>query len=111
MKILLDECVPRRLKASFAKHECWTVSAAGLAGLRNGLLLAAAENAGFEVLVTLDRGMKFEQNLRGCRIAVLIVRSRSNRLADLLPQVEACLNRLNTIRPGEIAVLDDTVDV
>ncbi len=52
MRILLDECVDQRLRFLFAGHDCQTASYAKLAGLKNGVLLAAAESAGFEVMIT-----------------------------------------------------------
>ena len=84
MKLWLDECVPRKLKNTLTGHECQTVPDAGLAGKKNGELLALAENAGFEVFVTVDQGIEFEQNLSGRKIAVIVVSAKSSRLADLL---------------------------
>ena len=57
MKLLLDECVPRRLKNNLPGHECKTVPEAGFAGKKNSLLLSLAEQAGFEVFLTIDRGI------------------------------------------------------
>ena len=56
MKILLDECLPRRLKDQFASHECYTVPEALLGGKKNGELLAIAEREGFEIFLTMDKG-------------------------------------------------------
>jgi hypothetical protein len=105
MKVLLDECVPRKLKSSLSGHECRTVPEEGLAGKRNGELLALAETAGFNLFLTVDRGIEFQQNLQSRSIAVLLVRARSSRLADLLPHVPETLKRLETIRPGEVVVV------
>jgi len=58
MKILLDECIPRKLKYSLLDHECQTVPGAGLAGRKNGSLLDLAESAGFEIFVTMDKGLE-----------------------------------------------------
>jgi hypothetical protein len=80
---------------------------AGLSGMKNGRLLSLAENAGFDLFLTMDKGLQYQQNLTGRRIAVLIVRAKSNRLADLLPQLEACQSVMNTIRPGEVARIGD----
>jgi hypothetical protein len=102
MRVLLDECVPRKLKISMSGHECRTVPEEGLAGKRNGELLALAENAGFNVFLSLDRGIEFQQNLQSRRIAVLLVRARSSRLADLLPHVPEILKSLESPRPGEV---------
>jgi predicted nuclease of predicted toxin-antitoxin system len=102
MKILLDECIPRKLKYSLPDHECQTVSEAGFAGEKNGSLLDLAERAGFEVFVTMDKGLEYEQNLAGRSIAILTLRAKSNRLADLLPLMPDLLGTMKLTRKGEI---------
>jgi predicted nuclease of predicted toxin-antitoxin system len=102
MKILLDECIPRKLKYSLPRHECQTVPEAGLAGKKNGSLLDLAESAGFEIFVTMDKGLEYEQNLAGRSIAILILRARSNRPADLLPLARELLRTMKLASKGEI---------
>lgn len=105
MKVLLDECVPRKLKNHFPGHECTTVPDAGFAGQKNGELLKLAEEAGFEVFVTVDQGVEYEQSLTSRRLAIVIIRAKSNRLADLLVQVPSIVSVLKAIRPGERALV------
>jgi hypothetical protein len=81
MKVLLDECVPRKLKNSLVGHECQTVPEVGMAGRKNGELLALAREAGFEVFVTVDRGIEYEQSLASQDIAVVVLRAKSSRFA------------------------------
>ena len=102
MKVLLDECVPRKFKRSLPGHACQTVPAAGLAGQRNGALLLSAELLGFDVFLTVDRGLEFEQNMAVRRIAIVIVHSRSNRLADLVPHAAECLAQISSAQPGKV---------
>ena len=104
MKILIDECVPRKLKSSFPMHECTTVQEAGFAGKQNGDLVSLAEGM-FDVFLTVDKGIRYQQNLSGRRIAVLIIRARSNDIDDILPHVTDCLAALNSIRPGEVVLV------
>jgi hypothetical protein len=92
MKVLLDECLPRKLKYHMPGHECETVPEAGWAGKRNGELLLLAEESGFEIFVTLDRGLEYEQNLEGRKIAIVLISAKSSQLADLLPQMPSVLN-------------------
>jgi len=99
MRMLLDECVPRKFQNSLLGHDCRTVPEEGLAGKRNGELLAFAEESGFQVFLTLDRGLEYEQNLQRRDIAIILIRSRSNRLADLLPHVPKVLDVLNPSSP------------
>ena len=96
MTVLLDECIPRKLKYSFPEHECQTVPEAGLAGQKIGILVSPAEEAGFDLFLTMDK------NLAGRRIAILIIRARSNRLKDLLPHMGACQSAMAPIQPGEV---------
>ena len=101
LRVLLDECVPRRLKAELRDHEVRTVQEEGWASLKNGELLRAAEGR-FDVLLTVDRNIPFQQNLRGLKIGVLAVVVASNRLVDirpLMPQVRAALPK---VRAGEV---------
>jgi len=102
MKILLDECVPQRLRNHLPGHECQSARYAGFGGLENGDLLTAAEAAKFDVLLTLDRGFEYEQNLAGRQIAVLMLSTKSIRLEDLLPHLRDALVALQSIQPGQI---------
>jgi hypothetical protein len=95
MRVLLDECLPRRFKQSLPGHECHTVPETGWSGRKNGELLSFAERAGFDVFLTMDRGLPYEQQLAGRGITVII--ARSNRLADLVPLAPACLSYMTSI--------------
>jgi uncharacterized protein (DUF433 family) len=102
MRVLIDDCIDERLRNSLPTHECHTARFAGFAGLKNGELLNAAESGQYDVLVTVDQGLEYEQNLTGRRLAITVLRAKSNRLKDLLSYVPACLAYLFSIRPGEI---------
>ncbi len=102
MRILIDECIDERFRNSFSAHDCQTARYAGLAGLQNGELLAAAEAGNFDVFLTVDQGFAYQQNLRARSIAVIIFRTKSNRLKDLLPHVSICLAQITSIQPGQI---------
>ncbi len=102
MKILLDECVDQKLRLAFEGHDCQTAVYAKLAGLKNGELLAAPEAADFEVLITTDQEIPYQQNLVGRRISILILCARTNRLADLKLLVPTILRSLRSIEPGQV---------
>jgi hypothetical protein len=102
MNVLLDECIPRKFKRALAGHDCQTVPEAGLAGHKNGALLTSAEQLGFDVLLTVDKGLAFEHDLAGRKIAIVIVRARSNRLADLLPHAAQCLEEISRAQAGQV---------
>ena len=93
MKILLDECIDRRLARDLTGHEVKTVPQMGWAGIKNGELLSLAQ-ASFDVFVTVDRNLSFQQNIPRYNIAVVVLRCRTNRLGDLqslVPQLLASL--------------------
>ena len=82
MRLLLDECVDRRLRRAFTGYDCQTAPLANLAGLSNGELLDAAEAAGFDVLITVDQNIPSQQNMTGRRISLLILCGPTNRMRD-----------------------------
>jgi Domain of unknown function (DUF5615) len=102
MKLLLDECVPRKLKDHLPDVECQTVPEAGFAGNKNGELLSLAEQAGFQVFLTVDRGIEFEQNLQHRTIGVLVILAPSSRLDDLVPKAPEILEVLSSIQRGQL---------
>ena len=105
MKILLDECVNRRFARAIPDHEVATTTSMGWNGIRNGQLLARAVDAGFEVFVTLDKNLSFQNDISSIPIAVLVLRVRSNRLTDLKPLVPKLLAALTTPVRGAATVL------
>jgi|SRR5580704_2689160 hypothetical protein len=102
MRVLLDECVSEGLRNHLSGHECKTSRYAGFAGLENGQLLIAAEAAKFDILLTVDRGFEYQQNIGRRKIAVIIFCGKSVLLEDLVLLMPDCLARLNSIRPGEV---------
>jgi hypothetical protein len=103
MKLLLDESIARKLTNSFLGHECSTMSEEGLgreeergtSGTRGRIRLSA--------FLTLDRGIEYQQNLKPRNIAVILIRTKSNRLADLLVHVPEILRVLESVQPGQLA--------
>ena len=102
MSFLFDECVDERLRLLFPGHDCRTARFANLAGLKNGRLLTAAEDAGFDVLITVDQNIPDQQNLSGRKISIVILCGRSNRLRDLAPMASAAISALDSIGHGDV---------
>jgi predicted nuclease of predicted toxin-antitoxin system len=101
MRILLDEDLPRRLAALLTGHEATTVPRRGWAGIKNGKLLALAA-AEFDVFLTMDGNLEFQQNLASLPIAVLVIESASNRMEHLTPVVPDVLQELTRIPPRSL---------
>ena len=100
MRVLLDECVPRKLRRELTEHEVDTVTERGWSGIKNGKLLALAE-AEFDVFLTVDQSLKYQQNLQSFNISIILLVAKSNRLQALLPLVSDVKEELSKIRTGE----------
>lgn len=109
MKILLDECVPRKLKFMLvaAGYDCETAREAGFGGVTNGKLLAQAELL-FDVLVTIDRNIQYQQNLARRNIAILVLCAYSNDISDIEPLVPDAVKALKSIKPGQVVEIAKT---
>jgi PIN like domain len=105
MRILLDECVPRRLKDELAGHDVHTVPEMGWAGKKNGELLNLLVPMGFEVFLTVDQNLRYQQNLQAASIVVIMLVAPTNRLADLKPLVPSVLKALAAVQPGQLVVI------
>ena len=99
MRVLLDECVDWRLSRYIIGHEVKTARQMGWSAISNGQLLALAAQA-FDVLVTVDQNLAFQQNLAAFNIAVIVLRARSNRLRALHSLVPDLLAAIPTATPG-----------
>jgi predicted nuclease of predicted toxin-antitoxin system len=104
MKILLDECVTRYLKRDLAPHEVFTVEEAGFKGLKNGRLLQAASGQ-YDVLITVDQNLTYQQNLKSFRIAVVLLTARRSTYSFLRPLMPRVLDELNKIKAGSLVVV------
>ena len=105
MKLLLDECAPRRLKNHFPNHQVQTVSDVGLGGVKNGELLRAAVEKGFDVLITVDQRLRFQQNISQFDLAVVVLIAKPCRYPQLKSLVLKVLTALQTIKAGECVVV------
>ena len=105
MKFLLDECLPVDFRHSFPGHDAHSVEWAGLKGKKNGELLLAAEGAGYQVLLTVDQGIPRQQTMLGRKLSIILIRSRTNQMEDLLPLAPAIIQALEVIQPGESVLI------
>jgi hypothetical protein len=107
MRVLLDECVPRRLRRELPGLDVSTVPDAGWASRRDGDLLRLMLGAGFTVFVTMDRNLGYQQNVAAAGVAVLVLRARTNRLRDLLPLMPRLGEAIRAAIPGQVLHLSD----
>jgi len=101
MNVLLDECLPRKLKYDLPGHTVSTVPEMAWAGTKNGALLRLAETA-FEVFITADQNVEYQQNLRSTVLGIVVLVASNNRLETLRPLMPKVVLVLPTIQPGDL---------
>ena len=106
MRVLLDECVPKRLGRELAGHDARTVSQEGWSGKKNGELLQLMAAQTFELFLTTDQNLRYQQNLQTAGVAIVVLIAASNRLSDLLPLVPSALLALGTSKAGDDVEID-----
>lgn len=101
MRLLLDECVPKRLGRAFVDHDVVHVTEAGWSGLTNGELLRLAA-ADFDAFVTVDQGIEFQQNISQAPLPILLLVAPSNEIDALRALVPRALQLLPRAKPGQL---------
>ena len=100
MKILLDECVTKRLKKHLESHEISTVVSQGWSGLKNGQLLRKAIENKFDLLLTIDKNLRFQQNMSQYDLIVVVLDSNSSNIRDVVPLLPKFNQLLTTFQKG-----------
>ena len=104
-RVLFDENLPRQLRRKLSEFSIRTVQEEGWGSFKNGQLLRRAEKT-FEVLVTADRRMQFQQNLASFSIGIVVIRTPRLRLQTLLTVVEELRDAIATVKPSELRIID-----
>jgi predicted nuclease of predicted toxin-antitoxin system len=104
MRLLLDECLPMRLRRSLPSHSVSTVVEEGWSGVKNGKLLELAATK-FDAFITVDKNLPYQQNTATLPVAVLVLDSVSNELPFLLPLVPALERELSSLRKGSCVLV------
>ena len=106
MRVLLDENLDRRLKKTFGKRlEVLTVVERGRSGKKNDKLLRLAEQE-FDMFVTMDRNIEYQQNLDGFEFGVLLITAKGNRRSDIEPTIMKANALIEKVQPGKLFVVD-----
>jgi hypothetical protein len=106
VRVLLDECLPRRLKRDLVGHDARTAPEMGWASKRNGELLRLAERE-FDVFLTVDRKLQHQQNLPTFSIAIVVMMAPTNTILDLRPLIADVLRVLPTAKPGQAVIVGE----
>jgi hypothetical protein len=101
MRLLLDACIPVHFRHALAPFDVQTALFAGLSRLSNGALLTAMQGR-FDVLITVDTSLGYQQSGSRKSIAIIVMRAQSNSMPDLIPIVPAVLAAIASIKPSDI---------
>ncbi len=107
MRVLLDESLPRQLARELIPHDVRTVRQQGWAGLKNGALLRAASENGFEIFVTADQNLQYQQNVALAKIGIIVLIAPTNRLIDLQPFINEILTVIPAIKRGQVVHIEN----
>jgi hypothetical protein len=102
MRVLLDECLPRKLKRELQGHHVSTVPEMGWAGVKNGALLRLLQTSTIEVFVTVDGNLEYQQNLRRINLALIVLKAPDNTIETLRLLAPRILAALQSIQPGDL---------
>ncbi|HEY4282447.1 MAG TPA: hypothetical protein VGM62_05225 [Chthoniobacterales bacterium] len=105
MRVLIDECLNWRLGRALTGHYCTSVQRMGWNGIKNGDLVTRMQQERFDVFITGDRNLQFQQHLPVAKIAVVLLAAKSTKLADTVPLMPEVLARLPALQPGTITVI------
>lgn len=106
MKILIDECLPRKLKRELPGHEVKTVPEAGWSGTKNGVLLQLMAGI-YDVFITIDNNLQDQQKLASQPVRFIVLAAVNNKLETLVPLMPDVREALKTIQPGQVAKVSD----
>ena len=101
MKLLLDENLPHQIRLELPGHEVFTVAYMQWSGIENGELLRLAADAGFDAVVSNDRGLEYEQNSGNLPLAVVVLLSPTNTIEAIRPMYGSLLAALSQLKPRE----------
>ncbi len=100
-RVIIDECLPRRLRTILPEHDVVTVPEAGFAGLKNGKLLKEI-SGNFDVFLTIDANLEYQQNLSSIDFGIVVIHSKTNRLSDIEPFSDEISAAVSEIEAGQI---------
>ncbi len=102
MKIIIDECLPKRLRGLLPFGEVWTVPQIGLAGLKDTALLDELEQRQVNVFITIDGNIEYQQHFAKRTFGTVVIRAVSNRFQDLVPLSDSLAQAIRLVQAGEI---------
>lgn len=105
MRVILDECLPKRLTRELPGYDAVTVPMAGWAGIQNGDLVRRI-SGNFDAFITIDGNLAHQQNTGKLPFGVIVLGASSNKIEDIRPLIPEILETLQTLRPGQVAKVE-----
>ena len=107
MLVLIDESLPKPIRRELAGHQAFTVQQRGWSKTKNGALLRIAEVAGSGAFLTADQSLRYQQNLAGSKLRIIVFEALSNRLEHIRPLLPEAIKALQEMAPGELRIISD----
>ena len=111
MKILIDECLPSRLKHQYPDHIVFTVQEMGWEGKKDKELLKLAVDEGFEIFITIDKNIEHQQNISEIRLGIIVFDIPRTKLENLIPMTNKVIELISKARPFKVYQVKPTVDI
>lgn len=108
MKILLDECVTRKLKPFLAEYEVYTVAECGWSGIKNGKLMGLCRDHAYDVLVTIDKNLIFQQHLKDFPVCIVVLNTNTSKLEELRTFLPALKSMLPSLEPSKAYIVNSS---
>ena len=106
MRLLLDENLPHQLRHEVTGHRCFTATYCGFEALANGTLLQAAAEAGFDAMLSMDRGLEFQHDLKRLPLSIVLLHAPNNKITSLRPLIPALLIALDRLEPRTLLIVE-----
>ena len=106
MKILLDECVTKKLKRYLEEFEVFTVTESGWSGIKNGKLISLCVENGFDILLTIDKNLMFQQNPDKISITIVVLNSTTSKVEDLITFLPSFKSQVNTFQKFRTYIIE-----
>ena len=111
MKVLLDECVTKKLKSHLKELEIYTVVEMGWSGVKNGKLLSLCVEHHFDVILTIDKNMMFQQNIENVPITIVVLNSMTSKLEELILFIPPFLKQINEFEKNKVYTIEKNDNV
>ena len=107
MKILLDECVTKKLKRHLTEFEVKTVVEMNWSGMKNGSLMKVAVEENFDMLLTIDKNLEFQQKIKKYRLTIVVLDVQKSKIENLLELLPKFKEQIKDFEKGNIYLIDN----